>query len=191
LARGAFIVAGVAVIRRFDWLVYVLGGLLVVMGIRMGTGEEEQVHPERNPVLRLLRRFFPVTQEYVGDKFVVRQGGRWSATPLLVVLLVLETTDVVFAIDSVPAALAISLNPLVVFTANIFAVLGLRSLYFALAGVMPMFSYLHYGLSVILVFTGVKMIASFWFPISIGVVLAVVGSVLALSVVASIVKARA
>src|SRR5258705_9619030 len=137
--RAGFILAGVAVIQRFHWLVYLLGGMLIVMGIRMAVVKEQSVHPERNPVLKLFRKFFPVTEDYAESRFFVRQAGRLLATPLFVVLLVIETTDVVFAIDSVPAALAISLDPFVVYTANIFAILGLRSLYFALAGIMPMF----------------------------------------------------
>ena len=190
VTRGAFIAAGVAVISRFAWLGYVLGGLLVVMGIRMGFSKEREVHPERNPVLKLFRRIFPVTGDYADGRFFVRQAGRTFATPLFVVLLVIETTDVVFAIDSVPAALAISLDPFVVYTANVFAILGLRSLYFALAGVMPMFAYLHYGLSAILVFTGAKMILAHWVRIPIGVVLGVVGGILLISVIASMAKAR-
>jgi tellurite resistance protein TerC len=190
LMRAAFILAGVAAIRRFDWLAYVLGGLLVVTGIRMGLARERTVDPERNPVLRLFRKFFPVTAHYVGGSFFVRRAGRIMATPLFVVLLVIETTDVVFAIDSVPAALAITIDPFVVYTSNVFAILGLRSLYFALAGIMPMFAYLHYGLSAILVFTGVKMLLSDVFHPPIGVALGVIGGVLLLSIVVSVVAAR-
>jgi tellurite resistance protein TerC len=188
--RALFIAAGVAVIERFEWLIYVLGALLVVMGIRMAVSKDKEVHPERNPVLRIFRRFFRTTPDYVEDRFFVRQAGRLFATPLFVVLLVIESTDVVFAIDSVPAALAITRDPFVVYTANIFAILGLRSLYFALAGIMPMFAYLHYGLSVILVFTGVKMIASHWVRIPIGWVLGFIGLTLVVSVLASVMKAR-
>jgi tellurite resistance protein TerC len=188
--RGVFIVAGVAVLERFEWLVYALGGLLIVTGIRMATHQGQDIHPERNPVLRIFRRYFPVTEGYEGNRFFVRRAARTLATPLFVVLLVVETTDVAFAIDSVPAALSITLDPFVVFTSNIFAILGLRSLYFALAGIMPMFVYLHYGLSVILVFTGVKMIAAHWVRIPIGVALAVVAGVLAISVVASVLRTR-
>lgn len=188
--RAAFIVVGVAVIERFAWLIYVLGGLLIVTGIRMAMPGEREIHPERNPVLRLFRRMFPVTDDYDGDRFFVRRAARIFATPLFVVLLVVETTDVAFAIDSVPAALSISLDPFVVFTSNIFAILGLRSLYFALAGIMPMFVYLHYGLSVILVFTGVKMIAAHWVRIPIGVALGVVAGVLAISVVMSLMRSK-
>lgn len=188
--RAAFIVAGVAVLERFEWLVYVLGALLIVTGIRMAAHQDQEIHPERNPVLRIFRRYFPVTEGYEGNSFFVRKAARTLATPLFVVLIVVETTDVAFAIDSVPAALSITLDPFVVFTSNIFAILGLRSLYFALAGVMPMFVYLHYGLSVILVFTGVKMIAAHWVRIPIGVALGVVAGVLVISVVASVLRAR-
>lgn len=188
--RGIFITVGVAVIEQFEWLIYVLGGLLVVTGIRLAVQKDRELHPEKNPVLRVFRRVFPVTQGYEGHRFFVRRGGRLLATPLFVVLLVIESTDVVFAIDSVPAALSITLDPFVVYTSNIFAILGLRSLYFALAGIMPMFIYLHYGLSVILVFTGIKMISSHWIRMPIGVALGVVAGVLAISVVASIVKSR-
>jgi len=188
--RAVFIVVGVTVIERFEWVVYALGALLIVTGIRMAIHEERDIHPERNPVLLLVRRFIPVSANYVEGHFFTRQGARLVATPLFVVLLVVETTDVAFAIDSVPAALAITLDPFVVFTSNIFAILGLRSLYFALAGIMPMFVYLHYGLSVILVFTGVKMIAAHWVKIPIGAALGVVAGVLALSVVASVWRSR-
>jgi len=191
MMRAGFIAAGVAVITKFEWLVYALGGLLIVMGIRMSVAKEQEVHPDKNPVLRLFTRFFPVTADYVGDGFFTRQAGKLVATPLFIVLLVIESTDVVFAIDSVPAALAISRDPFVVYTANIFAILGLRSLYFALAGIMPMFVYLHYGLSAILVFTGVKMILSHWVRIPIGAVLGFIGTVLLVSILASVVKSRA
>jgi tellurite resistance protein TerC len=188
--RAAFIGLGVAVIQRFAWLVYVLGALLVVTGVRLWAEHGRELDPGKNPVLRLFCRFFPVTEQFEGERFFVRRAGRLMATPLFVVLLVIETTDVVFAIDSVPAALAISLDPFVVYTANVFAILGLRSLYFALAGIMPMFKFLHYGLSIILVFTGLKMIVSHWVPIPIGVALGVVGGVLSISVIASVIHAR-
>ena len=188
--RAGFIGAGVELIGRFEWLVFALGALLIVTGIRMGVHQEQDIHPERNPVLRLFRRVFPVTEDYHEARFFIRRSGRWFATPLFVVLLVIESTDVVFAIDSVPAALAITLDPFVVYTSNVFAILGLRSLYFALAGIMPMFVFLHYGLSVILVFTGVKMIGAHWVRIPLGVSLGVVAGVLAISVIASVLHAR-
>ena len=188
--RGAFIGLGVAVIQRFEWLIYLLGALLIVTGVRMAFHQEQDIHPERNPVLRLFRKFFPVTENYEGNRFFVRRAVRSLATPLFVVLLVVETTDVAFAIDSVPAALSISLDPFVVFTSNIFAILGLRSLYFALAGILPMFTYLHYGLALILSFTGIKMIASHWVRIPIGWALGFIAGVLLISIVASLSKVR-
>lgn len=189
--RAAFILLGVELIKRFEWLVYLLGGLLVVTGVRMAFEKERKIEPERNPVLRIFRKVMPVTKTYEGDRFFIRREGRRWATPLFVVLLVIETTDVVFAIDSVPAALAITLDPFVVYTSNIFAILGLRSLYFALAGLMPMFSYLHYGLSIILVLTGVKMISSYWdVHVPIGWALGSVGGILFVSIAASVVAAR-
>jgi tellurite resistance protein TerC len=188
--RAAFILIGVVVIGKFQWLVYVLGALLIVTGIRMGIERERKIEPQRNPVLRLFRRFFPVTEDYLEDRFFVRRAGRLTATPLFVVLLVIETTDVVFAIDSVPAALAITLDPFVVYTSNVFAIMGLRSLYFALAGLMPMFRYLHYGLSAILVLTGLKMITARWFHTPIGWALGLVGGILVVSIVASVIASR-
>lgn len=183
--RGIFILAGVALIQRFHWIIYVFGIFLVYTGVRLlGSGETE-IHPEGNPVLRAFRRWMPVTKDYEGSKFFVRHRGMY-ATPLLLVLIVVETTDVMFAADSIPAVLAISRDPFIVYTSNVFAILGLRSLYFALAGLMEAFHYLHYGLSVILMFIGVKMLVSGYYKIPTGVALAVVGAVLALSVVLSI-----
>lgn len=188
--RAIFIATGVAIISRFEWLIYILGAMLIWLGVRMAFSKDQEVHPEKNPVLRIFRKLMPVTKDYVDGKFFVRTAGKLFATPLFVVLLVIESTDVVFAIDSVPAALAISRDPFVVYTSNVFAILGLRSLYFALAGIMPMFVYLHYGLSLILVFTGVKMIASHWVRIPIGAALGFVGGTLVISVLASLWKAR-
>ena len=190
ILRGIFIAVGVAAIQRVEWLVYVLGVLLVVTGIRLGLQKDRDVHPERNPVLRLFRRVFPVSENYDGNRFFVRRVGRMVATPLFVVLIAIESTDVVFAIDSVPAALSITLDPFVVYTSNVFAILGLRSLYFAIAGIMPMFVYLHYGLSAILVFTGAKMLVSHVFRVPIGAALGVVGGILLLSVAASMIRNR-
>ncbi len=190
ILRAIFIAVGVAAIQRVEWLVYVLGVLLVVTGIRLGLQKDRDVHPERNPVLRLFRRVFPVSEHYDGTRFFVRRAGRMVATPLFVVLIAIESTDVVFAIDSVPAALSITLDPFVVYTSNVFAILGLRSLYFAIAGIMPMFVYLHYGLSAILVFTGAKMLVSHVFRVPIGAALGVVGGILLLSVAASMIRNR-
>ena len=187
--RGIFIVAGVALIERFHWIIYFFGAMLLYSGIQLMRSGETEVHPEKNPVLRAFRRWMPVTQDYEGSKFFVRRRGLY-ATPLLLVLIVVETTDVMFAVDSIPAVLAISRDPFIVYTSNVFAILGLRSLYFALSGLMQAFQYLHYGLSVILMFIGVKMLMSGHYKIPTGVALGVVGGVLALSVLASMVVKR-
>jgi tellurite resistance protein TerC len=184
--RFIFIFAGVVLINRFQWIIYVFGVFLVYTGIKLFKQEDSDVQPEHNPVLRLFRKFMPVTKDYVGGKFIVRQRGLY-ATPLLLVLIVIETTDVVFAADSIPAILAITRDPFIVYTSNVFAILGLRSLYFALAGMMELFHYLHYGLAVILTFIGLKMLASNFYHLPTAVALGVVAGVLAISVVASLV----
>ena len=185
IMRGIFILLGVSLIRRFHFIVYLFGAFLVYTGIKLFREHEKDIHPENNPVLRLFRRWMPVTPDYVGGKFFVRQPGLY-ATPLLIVLLVVETTDVLFATDSVPAILAITLNAFIVYTSNVFAILGLRSLYFALAGLMDKFRYLHYGLALILTFIGVKMLVSGYYVISTEIALAVVGVTLAVSMLASV-----
>lgn len=185
LMRGAFIVAGVGLIRKFEWITYLFGTLLIYSGFKLMRQGDKQVDPGKNPVLRLFRRWMPVTEEYHGGQFWVRRG-RWHATPLLIVLLMVETTDVLFAVDSIPAILAITLNAFIVYTSNVFAILGLRSMYFALAGVMDLFEYLHYGLSVVLMFIGVKMLASHYYPIPTEVALGVVVGVLATAILFSI-----
>src|SRR6185312_13102299 len=152
--------------------------------------EEAEVHPEKNPVLRLFRKFVPVTDDYHGEAFFIRKGNRRYATPLLVVLVVVETTDLIFAVDSIPAILAITLNAFIVYTSNVFAILGLRSMYFALAGMMEMFHYLHYGLAVVLMFVGTKMLISHYFQIPTVWALVVVAGVLFASVMASVVHPR-
>ena len=189
LARGTFILAGVGLIRQFHWIVYVFGMLLVWSGIKLLREGDKEINPEKNPVLRAVRRWMPVTDDYVGEKFWVRQPGLY-ATPLVVVLLVVETTDILFAVDSIPAVLAITLNAFIVYTSNVFAVLGLRSMYFAVAGMMDLFEYLHYGLSVVLIFIGAKMLASHYVTVPTHVALAVVAGVLALSVAASLVARK-
>lgn len=189
LARGTFILAGVGLIRQFHWIVYVFGMLLVWSGIKLLREGDKQINPEKNPVLRAFRRWMPVTDDYIGEKFWVRQPGLY-ATPLVVVLLVVETTDILFAVDSIPAVLAITLNAFIVYTSNVFAVLGLRSMYFAVAGMMDLFEYLHYGLSVVLIFIGAKMLASHYVTVPTHVALAVVAGVLALSVAASLVARK-
>ena len=184
--RAIFIVAGVALIQRFDWVIYVFGAILIVSGVKMGCEQEKQIHPEQNLVLKLFRKLLPVTTDYDGHRFFARQDGRLWATPLLMVLVVVETTDLVFAVDSIPAVLAITQDRFIVYTSNIFAIMGLRALYFALKGVMDLFHYLHYGLCAILMFVGVKMLLSRFVHIPTGVALSVVGSVLGVAILASL-----
>jgi len=185
--RGVFILSGVTLINRLHWFVYVFGAFVVYSGIRLLRQQEAQIHPEKNPVLKLFREFFPISEQHEGRGFFVKRGVRWVATPLAVVLIVVETTDVMFATDSIPAILAVTRDPFIVYTSNVFAILGLRSLYFALAGMMEVFHYLHYGLSAILIFIGLKMLASDYLQIPIGAALAVVGGILVVSVVASLI----
>jgi len=184
--RLIFIVTGVALLNRVHAVIYLFGAVLVVSGVRMAVSEQTEIDPEKNPVLRLFRGFVPITPDYRGDKFFVREAGRRMATPLLAVLLMVETTDLVFAVDSIPAVLAISRDPFIVYTSNVFAILGLRSLFFALARLLDLFHFLHYGLSLILVFVGTKMILSHWIELPIGVTLAVVGATILVSIVASL-----
>jgi tellurite resistance protein TerC len=185
LMRGAFIVAGVSLIRRFSWITYAFGALLAYSGLKLLRQGETEIHPEKNPVLRLLRRTLPVTEDYVGGQFFTR-GNKLYATPLFVVLLVVETSDIFFAVDSIPAVLAITLNAFIVYTSNVFAILGLRSMYFALAGMMDLFHYLHYGLSVVLIFIGLKMLGSRYVTIPTGWALTIVLLVLGASILASL-----
>lgn len=189
VARGIFIVLGIKLIYTFHWMIYIFGAFLVWTGIQL-FHKGVEVQPERNPVLRLFRRYIPVSQSYEEEKFFVRRGHVY-ATPLLIVLLAIETTDLLLATDSIPAVLAITLNTLIVYTSNVFAVLGLRSLFFVLAGVLENFHYLHYGLSVILIFIGAKMLASDYYQIPTGMALAVVIGVLLASVFISIVHPKA
>jgi tellurite resistance protein TerC len=179
----------VGLIRRFHWITYFFGALLLYSGFKLLRSDSTGVHPEKNPVLRVFRRWMPVTEDYHGDRFFVRRAGLY-ATPLLVVLLVIETTDLMFAVDSIPAILAITLNAFIVYTSNVFAILGLRSMYFALAGMMEMFQYLHYGLSLVLIFVGGKMLLSHYYRIPTEAALAVVGLVLLISVLASVIQPR-
>ncbi|MDI6787906.1 MAG: TerC family protein [Planctomycetota bacterium] len=188
ILRGIFIVAGVTLIQQFHWVIYIFGAFLVITGFKMALQKDKEIHPERNPVLKLFRRFMPVTDSYESGRFFITKAGRLFATPLLVVLLVVETTDVVFAVDSVPAILAITQDVFIVYTSNVFAILGLRALYFALSGIMKLFYYLHYGLSIILVFIGIKMLISDIYKIPIMIVLTVLITVLALSILISIIS---
>lgn len=183
--RIVFILAGVGLIRRFSWITYIFGLMLIYSGIKLLRQGEAEIHPEKNPVLVLFRRILPVTKEYVGGQFFTRTN-RLYATPLFVVLLVVETSDLLFAVDSIPAVLAITLNTFIVYTSNVFAILGLRSMYFALAGVMDLFHYLHYGLSVVLILIGLKMLGSHYVQIPTGWALATVLVVLGTSIVASL-----
>jgi len=183
--RGIFIVVGIGLIQRFHWITYIFGALLVYSGIKLFRQHGAGIEPENNPVLRLFRRWVPMTENYEGDKFVVRRA-RLYATPLLAVLVLVETTDVLFATDSIPAVLAITLKPFIVYTSNVFAVLGLRSMYFLLAGMMELFHYLHYGLAAILIFIGTKMLVSNYYPIPTWIALGAVAGVLLVAVLASL-----
>ena len=190
ILRALFIAAGVTLIHKFHWVIYVFGVFLVATGIKMVFHKGAEIHPEKNPVLRLFKRFMAVTNDYEDGKFFLVRNGRALATPMFVVLLVIETTDLIFAVDSIPAVLAITLDPFIVFTSNVFAILGLRALYFALAGLMRLFHYLHYGLAAILVFVGVKMLLADVYKMPIGIALGVIAGVLLISVLASIVRPR-
>jgi tellurite resistance protein TerC len=185
--RAIFILVGVSVIQRLHWVLYLFGVFLVYTGVKMAfPGKEEvDVNPDHNLAVRLFRRFFPVAARQESGRFFTRETGWFAATPLFIVLLVVETTDLVFALDSLPAVLAITKDGFVALTSNIFAILGLRSLYFALSGVMPLFRYLKLGLAIILVFIGVKMLIEPWVDISTAVALGLIGGVLAMSVLAS------
>ncbi len=187
LMRAAFIFAGISLINTFHWIIYVFGAFLVYTGIKLALPKKEDgFEPEKNPAVRLARKFLPVTSQFHGGDFFVRQHGKLHATPMFLVLLIVETTDVMFALDSIPAVIAITRNEFIVFTSNIFAILGLRSLYFAVSGVMQLFRYLNIGLAVILVFVGFKMIASSWVKIEIHISLGIIGTVLAASILASV-----
>lgn len=186
IMRAVFIFAGVAVIERFHWVIYILGAFLVYIGIRMALQKNKDIHPEKNPVLRAFNRFFSVDTRYKGGKFFIKKAGKIAATPLFVVLIVIETTDIIFAVDSIPAILSITLNPFIVLTSNVFAILGLRALYFAVSGIMRLFTYLNYGLSLILVFVGIKMLIADWYKIPVSIALAVVGGILCISIALSV-----
>ncbi len=185
--RAVFIVLGVALINRFHWIVYGFGAFLVVSAVKMALEKDREIHPDKNPLFILLRKFLPVSPGFEGGRFFVRRDGMLTATPLLAVVLVLETTDVIFAVDSIPAVLAVTRDPFIVYTSNAFAILGLRSLFFALAGMMRLFHYLHYGLVAVLLFVGAKMLMSGFVHIPIAVSLAAIAAILAISVCASLV----
>ena len=188
ILRAIFIAAGVTLIETFHWIIYVFGGFLVVTGLRMGIQKHKEIHPEKNPVIRLFQRFMAITDQFENGKFFVKKGGHHVATPLFISVLVVETTDVIFAIDSIPAVLAVTSDPFIVYTSNVFAILGLRALYFAISGMMRRFQYLHYGLSAILVFVGGKMLLADIYKIPVVFALGMVASILLISVVASIAR---
>ena len=183
--RGVMIGAGAFLIEQVHWVTYVFGGFLIVTAVRMARQKEGGIAPEANPVIRMLRRIVPLTKRYHGHRFIVRRGRRWAATPLLLVLVLLETTDVVFAVDSIPAVFGVTRDPFIVYTSNVFAILGLRSLYFVLAGVIGRFHFLKLGLSAILAFVGAKMVLAEVYHVPIGASLAVIAGVLAAAVAAS------
>jgi tellurite resistance protein TerC len=186
ILRGVFIFAGVALMEKFHWMIYLFGGILMVSGYKMFFQKDKKIEPEKNPVVRIFKRFFPVTHQSEGSRFFIKQNNRWFATPLFLVLIIVETTDVIFAVDSVPAILAITTDSFIVFTSNAFAILGLRSLYFALAGIINVFRYLHFGLASILIFIGLKMVLADVYQIPVGAALITVVSILIISIIASL-----
>jgi tellurite resistance protein TerC len=203
IMRGLLIWAGVSLITRFEWLLYVFGAFIVFTGFKMIFSEEEGVHPEKNPVIRLAEKFYRVTKTFDGQNFITRLDGRAALTPLAIVLLMVETTDLIFALDSIPAIFGFTTDPFIVFTSNVFAILGLRSLYFVLAGAIDFFRYLKVGLSIVLIFIGVKMLIdphshpgqtatpAWWQKeIEANVSLAIVASIILVSVVISVIAGR-
>ncbi|MEP0827550.1 MAG: TerC family protein [bacterium] len=186
ILRGLFIAVGTLLIAKFHWIIYIFGAFLVITGIKMGIGEDKEIEPEKNPLLRFVRKFLPITEKYEEGHFFVRRAKRTYGTPLFVVLLVVETTDLVFAVDSIPAIFAITLDPFIVYTSNVFAILGLRALYFAVAGMMQLFYYLKYALAAILAFVGVKMLISSFVKIPSGIALGIIGGLLAIAIIVSL-----
>lgn len=186
IMRGAMIAAGTALIHRFEWIIYVFGVLLLLTAAKMLRTGDEEVHPEKNPLVKLARRIYPVTPFFEGEKFFTRLDGKRAITPMFLVLLVVESTDVLFAVDSIPAIFAVTRDPFLVFTSNVFAILGLRSLFFALAGLMAQFRYLRFSLVFLLAFIGVKMLLSHHHPIPTHVSLAIIFGILSIGVLASL-----
>jgi tellurite resistance protein TerC len=184
--RALFIFIGIELFERFHWMVYLFGGLLIVTGIKMAFGGEEKIEPEKNLLVRLTRRFIPITKRICGDRFFIRRKGILAATPLLLTLLVIESSDVIFAIDSIPAILAVTRDPFIVYTSNVFAIMGLRSLYYLLSSVMEMFAYLKLGVSFILAFVGAKMLLSAVYQVPLYFSLGVIMGALALSIITSV-----
>ena len=190
LMRGTLIAVGAALLKEFHWIIYVFGAFLVFTGIRMALHRNEEMHPEQNPLVKWLRRVMPVTETYEGDHFFIRRAGRLMATPLFLVLVLIESIDLIFAVDSIPAIFAVTQESFIVYTSNVFAILGLRSLYFLLAGVVDKFHYLKLGLSVVLVFVGIKMLIVDIYKIPVGLSLGVIFAVLTVSIVASLWRAK-
>jgi tellurite resistance protein TerC len=188
--RGALIAVGAALLKEFHWIIYIFGAFLIFTGIRMAFHKNEEMHPDQNPLVRLFRKIMPVTQDYEGDKFFIRRAGALMATPLFLVLLIVESTDLVFAVDSIPAIFAVTQEPFIVYTSNVFAILGLRALYFLLANVMDKFQYLKLGLSAVLTFVGIKMVIVDLYKIPVGLSLGIIASILTVSILASLWKAR-
>jgi tellurite resistance protein TerC len=189
IMRGVLIAIGAALLEQFHWIIYVFGAFLIFTGIRMVLKHDENVEPDKNPVVKFFRRFMPVTENFEEDKFFVRRAGRLMATPLFLILLVVESTDLIFAVDSIPAIFAVTQDPFIVYTSNVCAILGLRALYFLLAGVMDKFEYLKYGLAAVLIFVGTKMVIVEFYKIPVGVSLGVVAAILTISIIASLWKA--
>jgi tellurite resistance protein TerC len=186
--RAAMIFAGIALLHAFHWVIYLFGAILIFGGVKLWRNEEVEIEPQKNPVVRLVRRFMPVARGDHGQRFFIRENGALAATPLFVVLVLVEWTDLVFAIDSIPAVLAVTSDPFIVFTSNVMAILGLRSLYFALARIMQRFHLLHYGLAAILVFIGAKMLAADFYKVPTVVALGVIASILVVSVIVSLLR---
>lgn len=184
--RIIFILAGIELIHRFHWLIYIFGGFLVFSGIKMLTAEDIKLEPEKNPLVKLARKIFPFTSTYSGDNFFIRINSKLWATPLFLVVILIEATDLIFAVDSIPAILAISDNSFIVYTSNVFAILGLRSLYFALSGIEKYFKYLKHGLSAILIFVGIKMSINDFYKIPVDLSLIIIAFVLVIAMVASV-----
>jgi tellurite resistance protein TerC len=188
--RAAFIFAGVALLEKFHWTIYVFGAILIYTGYKMLTQKEKIIDPEKDPLIKIFRRIMPVTNELHNGKFFVKQNGKQFATPLFLVLLLIETTDLIFAADSIPAILAITQDHFIVYTSNVFAILGLRSLYFALAGMMDKFQYLSKGLALILIFVGLKMVLVDLYKLPIQIALLVIVVILFLSIVTSLMASK-
>jgi tellurite resistance protein TerC len=189
--RGILIFIGATLIEQFHWVIYIFGAFLILTGIRMAIERHQELHPEENPIVQIVGRLIPISAEYRGQRFFLREAGRWLATPLMLVLIVVEFTDLVFAVDSIPAIFAVTQDPFIVYTSNVFAILGLRSLYFALSGLVEKFHYLKLGLSAVLVFVGLKMIFADVYKIPIGLSLGLIVAILATALIASLVRARA